>query len=422
MKNIATIILAAGRGTRMKSDIPKVLSKLHSRPLLSFVVYAVESALGKSLSKKILIVGYKDKAVKEAFRGFDTIVQNKLLGSGDAVKMAKNALSRFKGNILVLCGDTPFIRQRTIKELVKKHEKDNASCTLLTTKLENPSGYGRILRKDGNSIVRIIEDQDASLYEQVIEEINVGCYCFNKDDLFSSLDRLKINAKKGEYYLTDVIAMLAKENKKISSVFCKDSTEALGINSKVDLAVAEDIMRKKALELFMLKGVTIVDLNSTFIDMDAKIGRDTVIQHHTIIEKDVVIGKNCEIGPFARIRPETTIENNVEIGNFTELVRTKVSSGTKIKHMTYLGDAEIGKDVNIGAGTITANFDGAKKNKTVIKDKAFIGVGAILIAPVRVGSGAVVGAGSVVTRNKNVPSHKTVIGVPARLLNKRRKK
>lgn len=422
MENLAAIILAAGRGTRMKSELPKMLHELHSMPLLSFIIKALDGAVSASLSKKILVLGYKDKAIKAAFKGLDTVTQERLLGSGDAVKRAKTHLSGFKGDVLVLYGDTPFIRKETINELVKKHRKDKASCTILAANIKGASGYGRILRDDDDNIVRIIEERDATIYEKVIEEINVGCYCFNKEDLFSSLDRLKINPKKGEYYLTDVIGVLRKNNKRISSVLCKDAVEALGVNSRLDLARANDIIRKKVLESLMLKGVTVVDPDSTFVSMDAKIGRDTVIRPNTIIEKEVAIGKNCEIGPFARIRSGSVIDDRVEIGNFVELVRARVSSGTKIKHMAYLGDAEIGKNVNIGAGTITANFDGVKKNKTVIEDGAFIGVGSIFIAPVRVGSGAVVGAGSVVTKNKNVPARGTVVGVPAKLLNKRRKK
>lgn len=420
MKNIAAIILAAGRGTRMKSKMPKVLQEVHSRPLLGFILDTLEGALKGGISKKILVTGYKDKTVKNAFRGLDTITQEKFLGSGDAVRRTRSALSRFKGDILVFYGDTPFIRKKTIKELIKKHGKDNASCTFLAANMRDPSGYGRILRNDDGSIIKIIEDQDTSIYEKIINEINVGCYCFNKDDLFACLDKLKINTKKREYYLTDIIEILAKENKKLSSVLCEDETEAFGINSKLDLAKANDIIRRKVLNALMLKGVTIVDSNSTFVDMDAKIGKDTVIYPHTIVEKNTAIGKNCKVGPFARIRQGSLIDDHVEIGNFTELVRTKISSGTKIKHTSYLGDASIGKNVNIGAGTITANYDGKSKNRTVIENNAFIGVGSILIAPVKIGCGAVVGAGSVVTKGKDVPPGKTVVGIPARMLKRRK--
>jgi len=419
LKSTAAVILAAGRGTRMKSDVPKVLQHLQSRPLLSFTLEALK---GADIDKKIIVVGYKDEAVKSVFPNIETVVQDKLLGSGDAVKRTKNLLASFRGDIVVLYGDTPFIRASTIKKLIKKHRSEKASCTLLSAIMPEPAGYGRILRDADKNIVKIIEDADASIYEKVIEEINVGCYCFNREDLFSSLDRLKMNMKKKEYYLTDLIEALRKSGKKVASVLSNDSHEALGINSKIDLAYANKIARERVLELLMLKGVTIVDPGSTFVDKDAKIGKDTVIHPHTVIEGSVVVGKNCQIGPFAKIRKNTCIADSVEIGNFVELVRTKVSSGTKIKHMTYLGDAEVGKNVNIGAGTITANYDGKNKSKTTIEDGSFIGAGSIFIAPVKVGRAAIVGAGSVVTKGKDVPAGKTVTGIPAKIYDKGRKR
>ena len=410
---MAAVILAAGRGTRMNSDVPKALQPLHSRPMLRFVTEVLKRC---GVKKQILILGYKAKDIKKIFKGHDYVMQKKLLGSGDAVKRTKGLLARFRGDILVLYGDTPFITAETIRRLVSKHKKEKASSTVLTASVDDPSGYGRILKDETGFLSAIIEDKDALGYEKAIKEINVGCYCFNKKDLFLCLDKLKINAKKREFYLTDVIKMMKGKDKKVISLTCKDNVQAFGVDSKADLARANNIMKKRILELLMSNGVSIVDVDTTFIDKDAKIGKDTVIKPHTIIEKNVTIGKNCEIGPFARIRQGTRLADNVAVGNFVELVRTKVSRGSKIKHMTYLGDAEVGKNVNIGAGTITANYDGKRKNKTVIADGAFIGVGAILIAPVKIGKGALVGAGSVVTRKKNVPPHKTVAGVPARLL------
>ncbi|OGW74783.1 MAG: hypothetical protein A2Z72_05105, partial [Omnitrophica bacterium RBG_13_46_9] len=407
MNNIAAVILAAGRGTRMKSELPKVLQKLHSRPLISFLIDILKDA---GIKRIIVVVGYKGELVRRLFPEVETVTQKKLLGSGDAVRVTKRYLSGFKGDIVVMYGDTPLIRRETVEALIKKHKKEKTPCTLLTADVSDPSEYGRIVRDEDGNIAKIVEYKHASDDERGIREVNVGCYCFKKEDLFSCLGSIRINAEKGEYYLTDVVEMLAKRGSKVSSVTCGSAVEALGINSRLDLATAEDILRKRSLEMLMLKGVTIIDPGSTFVDMHAKIGKDVIIRPHTVIEEDVVIGKNCEIGPFARIRPGTVIGDHVEIGNFVELVRAKVSSGTKIKHMTYLGDAVVGRNVNIGAGTITANYDGKKKNKTIIEDGAFIGVGAILIAPVKIGRNATVGAGSVVTKNKDVPPGDTVVG------------
>jgi bifunctional UDP-N-acetylglucosamine pyrophosphorylase/glucosamine-1-phosphate N-acetyltransferase len=417
MKNTAAIILAAGRGTRMKSPLPKVLQEVHSRPFLSFVIRNVREA---GVKKIVLVVGYRGDLVRKTFSDVDAVTQKKLLGSGDAVKKAKAYFSRFRGDILVLYGDTPFIRAGTIRSLVKKHKKEKASCTLLTARIKDPSEYGRIVRDAQGAVVRIVEDRDTSLHEKVIKEINVGCYCFNRKSLFEELKNVTLNRRKGEYYLTDIVEMIAKK-KKIATVLCKDPVEVMGINSKCDLADANALMQKRVLNTLMSRGVTITDPGSICVDMDAKIGAGTVIYPHTVIEGKTVIGRDCRIGPFARIRGGTFIKDEVEIGNFVELVRTRVSSGTKIKHLSYLGDAIIGTQVNIGAGTITANYDGKKKSRTIIADGASIGVGAILVAPVKVGRGALVGAGCVVTKHKDVPPGRTVVGVPARVLPDRKK-
>lgn len=412
---ISAIILAAGRGKRMKSKTTKVLQELHARPLIFFIIETLNKA---GIGKKALVVSANDKTIEKAFDGLDIIRQKKPLGSGDAVREAERFLAGSDNSILVVCGDTPFITKESIKDLIKKHREKKAACTLLTARLEDPREYGRILRDAGGDIVRIAEEKDLARSEKALDEVNVGCYCFNKKDLLNHIGSLKLNRKKKEYYLTDIVMILKKEGRRIASVTCRDSIEALGINSKCDLARANEIMKNKILKSFMLNGVTVVDPQTTFVDMEAKIGRDTVIYPNTVIEKGVIIGKNCRLGPFARIRKGTTLSDNVHIGNFVELVRTRIGSGTRVKHMTYLGDAKIGKKANIGAGTITANYDGKNKNRTVIGDRAFVGVGSILIAPVKVGRDAVIGAGSVVTKNKNVPPGKTVVGIPARVLNK----
>ena len=416
MKNIAAVILAAGRGTRMKSKIPKVLHEIHSRPMISFVIEALN---GSGVRKKVVVVSPMDKnEIKKVFKETDFVIQKKPLGSGDAVKETKKYFKKFKGLILVICGDTPLISKETIRKLIDKHGS-KASCTLLTARVKNPSGYGRIIKDHRGNVIRIVEEKDLIGSEDAIDEINVGCYLFDKDVLFSHIERIKMNPNKKEYYLTDMIESLKKDKKKVFSVSCGDSMEFIGVNTMIDLSQAEGFLRKKTLEKFMLEGVTVIDPGSTFIDKEAKIGKDSIIYPNTVIEKDVIIGSSCSIGPFAKIRQGTRLGNKVEIGSFVELVRTKIADGTKAKHLSYLGDAEIGKNVNIGAGAITANYDGKNKNKTIIGDQAFIGVGAVLVAPIKIGKGALVGAGAVVTKGKNVAPGKTVIGVPAHVLKKK---
>jgi len=417
MKNIATIILAAGEGTRMKSSLPKVLHNICGKPMLEYLIDNVNSI---GVKKVIVIIGHKAGLVKERIGGIKCIKQEGLLGTGDAVSMARGAILKDNkiDTVLILYGDTPLLSQEIIKRLIEKHITSNASATILTAQLKNPTGYGRVIRSSGNKIVKIVEELDASIYEKVIEEINVGVYCFNKRALFYGLEKIKPDNKKEEYYLTDAIEALTKSNMPVESVATNDAEEFLGVNTRAELAKAELVMRKKILAGIMDSGVTIIDPDNTYIEHGVEIGRDTVIYPYTFIENNAKIGANCSIGPFARLRPWAVIEDNVGIGNFVEIVRSSVGQGTKIRHQCYIGDTVIGKNVNIGAGTIIANYDGKEKHKTVIEDNAFIGTGTILIAPVKVGKGAVTGAGSVVTRNKNVPAGKTVVGIPARVLNK----
>ncbi|MCK4464007.1 MAG: bifunctional UDP-N-acetylglucosamine diphosphorylase/glucosamine-1-phosphate N-acetyltransferase GlmU, partial [Candidatus Omnitrophica bacterium] len=359
--------------------------------------------------------------IRKRFSNFDIIPQSKPLGSANAVNSTKKYFQNFTGDILVLYSDTPLLKCETLKKLIKTHREGRFSATFLATNVSDPTEYGRVVRDEKGEIVKIVEEKDITLYEEVIGEINIGTYCFKKEALFSNLDKIKMNKKKKEYYLTDIIEILKKAKQKVGTFTTEDPSEGIGINSKRDLARANDIARIRVLDNMMAGGITIVDPASTYIDFEAKIGIDTIIYPHTIIEKNVEIGENCSIGPSARVRSGTRLDNGVHIGNFVELVRTKVGSGCKIKHMAYLGDAILGKNINIGAGTITANFDGKFKNKTIIKDNAFIGVGSILIAPVGIGKNAVVGAGSVVTKRRDVPDGKTVAGVPAKILHRRTK-
>ena len=400
----------------MKSKMPKALHEVHSRPMLEYLLNTVKKA---GITRIVLVLGHGIDDIRKRFSNFDIIPQPKPLGSANAMNSTKKYFQNFRGDILVLYSDTPLLKCETLKKLIKTHRTGRFIATLLTTNLSDPSEYGRVVRDEKGEIVKIVEEKDMTLYEEVIGEINVGAYCFKKEALFSNLDKIKMNKKKKEYYFTDIIDILKKAKQSLGTFTTEDPSEGMGINSKRDLARANDIARIRVLDDMMAGGITIVDPASTHIDFEAGIGVDTIIYPNTIIEKDVEIGENCSIGPFARIRSGTRLDNGAQIGTFVELVRTKVGSGCKIKHMSYLGDAILGKNINIGAGTITANFDGKFKNKTVIKDNAFIGVGSILIAPVSIGKNAVVGAGSVVTKRHDVPDGKTVAGVPARILHRK---
>ena len=413
MKDIVAVILAAGRGTRMKTDTPKVLHEILGKPILGHIIDSLRQAGVKDI---VTVAGYGSELLKECAGTTKIVVQKKLLGSGDAVITAKKALGGYAGDILVICGDTPLVKAETIKALIAKHKSSGASLTILTAKLKDPSGYGRIIRQDGEKICKIAEDAEAGLYEEVISEINVGTYCFKTDDLYAALSDVRPDNSKKEIYLTDTIGILHKRGKRIESVTTEDPGEAIGINTRKDLACATRILKDSVLEELMVSGVTIEDPASTVIYKNVKIGRDTIIKPNTVIESNVKIGENCSIGPFARIRGGVDIGNNVEIGNFVELVRTKISDNTKVKHLTYLGDTTVGRDVNIGAGVITANFDGKNKNKTIIEDEASIGVGVRLIAPVKVGKGALVGAGAIVLKNQNIPRGAVAVGIPARTI------
>jgi bifunctional UDP-N-acetylglucosamine pyrophosphorylase/glucosamine-1-phosphate N-acetyltransferase len=370
----------------------------------------------------IAVLGHKHKMLKEYLPGgIKVVIQKRLLGTADAVRCTNRFLKAFKGTVLVLYADHPLFKEETIRKLIKHHLRNNCDVTLLTAKTYNPAGYGRILRDEYGNICGIIEENQANEFQKEIKEVNLGAICFNRRYLFKVLRQVKQDSRKKEYYLTQAIKLLYKQGALIESVKIANLDEAMGINCYSDLVKANQFMRKKICENLTNQEVKIVDPGSTFIDWDVKIGKHTVIYPFTIIDSGVKIGKYCSIGPFCHLRPGTTIKDKSQIGNFSELVRSKVGNRTRIKHFSYIGDARIGQDVNIGAGTVTANFDGKKKNITIIKDRAFIGSDTVLVAPVKIGKSAVTGAGCAVTKNKNVPDGKVVTGVPARILNKRGK-
>lgn len=413
MGDLRTVILAAGKGTRMRSDVPKVLHEVCGKPIVEYVLDAAKAA---GSLKTYVVVGYKGDAVKKQLgSGPIMIRQPKLSGTADAVRRVAGHLKNYRGDVLILCGDTPLLNKTVIKGLVVKHKNSKAVCTFLTAAVGDPQGYGRIIRDDRGKVVAIREDKDALDHERNIAEINVGVYCVQSRALFGVLKRIRLNEKKKEFYLTDIIDLFHQDGSRIETVMTEDPVEGLGVNTKEDLAVAERVIREKILKNFMRDGVTIVDPATTYIDADVKIGKDTCIRPFTIVEKDVRIGDRCVIGPFARLRPGVRLGNGVEIGNFTEVSRTKIGNKTLMKHFSFLGDALVGSAVNIGAGTITANFDGVRKNQTKIGNGAFIGSDSILIAPVKIGNKAVVGAGSVVTKGKVVPDGGMAVGVPAQI-------
>ncbi len=415
-KDIAVIILAAGKGERMHSAIPKVLHNLCGRPMLGYVLELARSLKPKKI---IAVLGYKHGLVKKTLSlGVDTVIQGRLKGTADAVKQALPKLKGFRGTLLVLYGDTPLLKKENVDKLLKQHIENNLDATLLTANMDKPKGYGRILRDKYSSIYGITEEKDADDFDKEIKEVNTGIICFNKVSLEAALMKVRPNNRKNEYYLTDVIKVLYKDGKLIEGVKISDIREALGINSRTELAQANTIMQQRINETLMQGGVTIVDPRSTFISYGVKIDSESVIYPFTVIESDVKIGKRCCVGPFAHLRQGTRLLDDVTLGNFIETTRTKIGSQTFAKHFSYLGDAHIGAKVNIGAGTVIANFDGCNKHNTVIKDNALIGSDTVLIAPVEVGRHAVTGAGSVVL--KNIPDNQKAVGVPARILKKKR--
>ena len=398
---VMTIIMAAGKGTRMKTNKSKVVHKIYDKELVRRVA---ELAKKVGSDEVVTVVGHLREQVQSVLG--DSVkyaIQEELLGTGHAVMQAKEYLKGKTGKVVVLNGDVPIIRKETLENLITKSIKNKEYATLLTAIYENPTGYGRIVRDEGGSVKEIVEEKDADPLQKRIKEINSGVYCFDIEELVHALDYIKPNNVQSEYYLTDVIKIMNEKGLKTGAVIVEDNTEILGVNDRAQLELLTRVFRIRINEEHMRNGVTIEDSNGTYIYDDVVIGRDTVIHPNTTIKSGVVIGENCEIGPNAYIRENCIIGNNAKVGSFVELKNVKIGDNTKVPHLTYLGDCEIGKNSNVGCGTITCNYDGKKKHKTIIGDNAFIGSNVNFIAPVTLGDNVLIAAGSTIT--EDVPSN-----------------
>lgn len=404
MSNIKSIILAAGKGTRMKSQTPKVLHEIFNKPLLGYVIDNVKNIVDESF----VIVGHHaeevEKYVQNNYKNVKTVLQTPQLGTGHAVSMVCPYLNSFDGQIIILCGDTPLITEKTLNEFIEYHNKNNSDITVMSTIFENPTNYGRIVREHGNSLKCIVEEKDATSEEKEIKEVNAGIYCLNWAKIKDAFSQLTSNNAQGEYYLTDIIAWGKNKLLKVNAYILNNSDEIYGINSRQNLAFATKIMNNRKLKNLMDNGVTIVDPSSTWISEDTEIGEDTIIYPSTYIEGKNTIGKNCKIGPCAHFRGDVEVADNCKIGNFVEVKKAKIEHNTNAGHLSYIGDSEIGSNVNIGAGTITANYNPLtkEKSKTILKDNVKIGSNSVLVAPVTIEEGANVGALGVIT--KDIPS------------------
>ena len=399
--DIKAVILAAGKGTRMKSETtPKVLHEILGKTLLGYVIDNVKNIT----NEQFVIVGHHadevEKFVNDNYSNAKTVLQTPQLGTGHAVSMVCPNLENYEGLVLILCGDTPLIKEDTLNKFVEFHNSNHSDLTVMSTIFENPTNYGRIIRENDNTLKCIVEEKDATLEQKAVKEVNAGIYCLNWGKIKGAFSQLKTNNAQGEYYLTDIISWGKSQNLNVNAYILDDSDEIYGINSRSNLATASKIMNKRHIEKLMAEGVTIVDPDSTWISEDTQIGQDTIVYPFTYIEGKNVIGKSCKIGPCAHLRGGVEVCDNVKVGNFVEVKKSKISSNTNVGHLSYIGDSELGERVNIGAGTITANYDpiSKTKSKTVLKDDVKIGSNTVLVAPVTVEQGANVGAGSVITK------------------------
>ena len=398
------IVLAAGKGTRMKSDRSKLMHTIIDRSMLAYIIDALRAV---SVQRIVVIVGYQAESIKEAFPDVEFALQEPQLGTGHAVMQAQKYLEGKKGKVLVLNGDVPLLRPETLNRLLNKSIENKECATLLTAIYDNPTGYGRIVRDEGGNIEAIVEEKDTTEEQKQIKEINAGIYCFDIEALLDALKEIKPNNAQGEYYITDVIEIMNSKGLKTGAVIVEDNTEILGVNDRIQLEMLTKVLQMRINTEHMKKGVTIEDINTTYIYDDVEIGMDTVIHPNTMIKSDVVIGEDCEIGPNAYIREGCTLADKVKIGNFVEIKKAIIGEGTKVPHFIYLGDSEVGKKCNIGCGTITCNYDGLHKSKTIIGDNTFIGSNSNLVAPVTIGNEVFVAAGSTIT--EDIPDYALAI-------------
>ena len=445
--------MAAGLGTRMKSKRAKVLHELGGSPLIAHVVRAAQALEPRSI---FVIVGHQAEEVERAVVAEvgelgRFVVQEKQRGTGDAVESARSVLENSDSLVLVLSGDVPMIRVETLRKFIEHHNNTGAACSILSVRLENPTGYGRIIRDESDAFKKIVEQRDATDDERQVREINSGIYCFEAKALFGALRKVEPKNEQGEYYLTDVAEIILASGGKVSVYLNNDAREVSGINTRAELAEFENLIRRSAIRRLMIDGgVTFIDPSHAYISAEAQIGRDTVIHPNVTIEGKTVIGEgcviragarisnsrladsvvvkdhcvivdsqiesNCSVGPFAHLRLNALLEEKVTVGNFVEVKKSRLKRGAKAQHLSYLGDATIGERTNIGAGTVTCNWDGVNKHETIIEDDVKIGSDTMLVAPVRVGARSKTGAGSVVI--KDVPPDSLVAGVPAQVKKK----
>lgn len=406
-KKVKSIILAAGKGTRMKSETPKVLHKIFNKELLGYVVDEVNKT--GEVSQNYIIVGHKsdevEKFVTKNYENAKCLLQAPQLGTGHAAYQAYEDLKGFDGEVLILCGDTPLLTSETLKKFIDNHRKNNASLSVMSAIFENSQNYGRIIRDENGNLSKIVEEKDATCEQKAVKEVNTGVYLLNWAQISPAFLSLDSDNAQGEYYLTDIVKWAISNNLKAQSFILENNDESFGINSKSHLAQAAKILKNRVIEKLLDSGVTIVDPETTYISPETEIAPDVIIYPCTYIEGKNIIGKDCKIGPFARLRGGVELGEGVKIGNFVEIKNSKIKNHTNISHLSYVGDAELGNNVNIGAGTITANYNHATKEKfdTVVKDGASTGSNSVLVAPVELGENASIGAGTVVS--KNIPAN-----------------